>query len=111
MSAEKADISTFTQTLEGSIHTTYTPVIWGPWRIPGVIGIVNNIFACVFLTFVLFFSFWPSYADVTPEHMNWSILGTGIIAILSALYYYFWAKRTYEGPVVEVEPTFVRNAS
>jgi choline transport protein len=108
--AGKADISTPTRAAAGFTHVTYTPIIWGPWRIPGMLGIANNIFACVYLIFVLFFSLWPSYAAVTPQNMNWSILITGVIAIFSALYYFFWAKRTYEGPVIEVEPTLARNA-
>jgi len=76
--------------------------IWGPWRIPGVFGIANNAFACAYLAFVFFFSFWPSFKDVTPATMNWSILVTGTIALLSAMYYLVWARKTYHGPVVEV---------
>jgi choline transport protein len=84
---------------------------WGPWRIPGALGIANNAFACVYLLFVFFFSFWPSYADVTPENMNWSILVTGAIALLSAVYYLVWARRTYDGPVIEVGPQYVQDMS
>lgn len=91
-----------------SEHVAFVPIVWGPWRIPGPIGIANNILACVYLTFVLFFSLWPSYADVTPKTMNWSILVTGFAAIFSTLYYFFWAKKSYKGPIVEVEPTFAQ---
>lgn len=84
---------------------------WGPWRIPGALGIANNAFACIYLLFVFFFSFWPSYADVTPENMNWSILVTGAIALLSAVYYLVWARRTYHGPVIEVGPQYVQDMS
>ncbi|KAF2278077.1 amino acid transporter [Westerdykella ornata] len=80
---------------------------WGPWRVPGVLGIANNAFACAYLTFVFFFSFWPSYAQVTPATMNWSILVTGTIAIVSGVYYAFWGKHTYHGPVVEVSPQYI----
>ncbi|KAF1976792.1 amino acid transporter [Bimuria novae-zelandiae CBS 107.79] len=57
-------------------------IIWGPWRIPGALGIANN-------------------------NMNYSILVTGFFAIFSALYYLLWAWKTYHGLVVEVEPTYV----
>ena len=77
--------------------------IWGPWRIPGVLGIANNAFACVYLTYVLFFSFWPSFADVTPLNMNWSILVTGVITLVSAVYYLVWARKTYHGPIVDID--------
>jgi choline transport protein len=76
--------------------------VWGPWKIPGVMGIANNAFACTYLTFVFFFSFWPTFKDVTVATMNWSILVTGGIALLSAVYYVVWARKTYHGPVVEI---------
>jgi choline transport protein len=95
-----------TTTPDGMVRAT-----WGPWRIRGALGIANNAFACVYLLFVFFFSFWPSYADVTPDNMNWSILVTGAIALLSAVYYLVWARKTYHGPVVEVEPQYVQDLS
>ncbi|KAL1601679.1 hypothetical protein SLS60_006594 [Paraconiothyrium brasiliense] len=89
--------------------TLNTKIVWGPWKIPGAMGIANNVFACAYLSFVLFFSFWPSFAEVSPANMNWSILVTGFIAIFSALYYLIWAKKTYHGPIVEVEPRYVHD--
>lgn len=93
----------------GSIRNGQPPIVWGPWRIPGALGIANNAFACLYLAFILFFSFWPSYAEVTPKTMNWSILVTGFVAVFSTLYYILWAKRTYKGPIIEVEPRFVQD--
>jgi choline transport protein len=83
-------------------------VLWGPWRMPGIFGIINNIFACIYLTFVFFFSFWPSFADVTPMNMNWAILVTGFVAICSGVYYMVWARHTYKGPVVEVSVRYIQ---
>lgn len=77
--------------------------VWGPWRLPGAIGIANNVFACAYLSFVFFFSFWPTFAEVTPANMNWAVLVTGAIAIISAVYYAVWARKTYHGPVVEID--------
>lgn len=76
--------------------------IWGPWKVPGILGVANNAFACAYLLFVFFFSFWPSYKKVEPATMNWSVLVTGTIAAVSALYYVVAARKTYRGPVVEV---------
>lgn len=81
-----------------------TRATWGPWQLPGALGIANNAFACAYLAFVFFFSFWPSFKEVTPATMNWSILVTGGIALLSAVYYLVWARKTYHGPVVEITP-------
>jgi hypothetical protein len=53
---------------------------------------------------VFFFSFWPSFKEVTAATMNWSILVTGAIALLSTVYYLVWARKTYNGPVIEISP-------
>ncbi|KAF7446165.1 hypothetical protein PtrCC142_002276 [Pyrenophora tritici-repentis] len=96
--SEAFDTEAPSTTPDGMVRAT-----WGPWRIPGVWGIANNAFACSYLSFVFFFSFWPSFAKVTPANMNWAILVTGAIALLSAIYYAVWARKTYHGPVVEVD--------
>ena len=75
---------------------------WGPWHIPRYWGIVNNTFACCYLTVVVFFSFWPTVRPVTAENMNYAVLVTGAIVIFSLTYYLVWARRVYTGPVVEV---------
>ncbi|KAG9250109.1 amino acid/polyamine transporter I [Emericellopsis atlantica] len=76
---------------------------WGPWHIPGVLGIVNNAFACCFMVIVWFFSFWPPQTPVAPDSMNYASLMTGGVALFSVVYYFFWAKREYKGPVMEVQ--------
>lgn len=75
---------------------------WGPWRVPEPFGTINNAFACCYIVAIGFFSFWPPGADVTPKNMNFSVLLLGGIAVLSALYYLLWARRTFTGPIMEV---------
>lgn len=79
------------------------PYTWGPWRIPGVLGIINNVCACVYLIVLSFFSFWPTVLPVTSANMNYSSLVTGSVVIFSVAYYVFWARKIYKGPIVEVE--------
>jgi len=79
-----------------------SPNTWGPWHVPGKWGILNNIFACCYLTIIAFFSFWPSAIPVSPATMNYSSLVVGSVVILSLAYYFAWAKKTYKGPVVEI---------
>jgi choline transport protein len=95
-----------TSSTYGSTTAGQGKIIWGPWRIPGILGVANNIFACTYLTFVLFFSFWPPSPHVNASNMNWSILVTCFVAGFSTLYYLVWARKTYHGPVVEVEPRY-----
>ena len=76
---------------------------WGPWRIPGVLGMANNLLAIVYLVVVCFFSFWPAQTPTNAENMNYSQTVWGAVIIFSVAYYFVWARRTYNGPVVEVE--------
>ncbi|KAK2598596.1 hypothetical protein N8I77_011994 [Diaporthe amygdali] len=79
-----------------------SPLIWGPWRLPGIFGIVNNAFCCTYLIFIFFFAFWPAVNHPDTATMNWAILVFGTVIIFSILYYLVWARKIYSGPVVEV---------
>ena len=79
-----------------------TEITWGPWHVPGVLGISNNIFACAFLVILLFFSFWPQDTPTTAATMNYSVLVTGFVFCFSILYYLFWARKFFSGPIVEI---------
>lgn len=92
--------------LEGSAERKNLPgsagnLVWGPWRMPEPWGTATNIFACIYLVIVFFFTFWPPATPVTPNTMNYSSLIMGAIAILSALYYALFAHKTYKGPVID----------
>ncbi|SLM36313.1 choline transport protein [Lasallia pustulata] len=87
----------------GLINTPGSRLCWGPWRIAGVFGIANNAFACLYLTFLLIFSFWPPTTPTTAKTMNYSSLVTGVVVIFSVGYYFAYARKEYKGPVVEVE--------
>lgn len=76
-------------------------LMWGPWRIPGIFGTVNNAFACFYILFVLFFCMWPPSTPATAENMNYSVLLTGAAVLVSVAYYYIWGRAQYMGPLVE----------
>ena len=76
-------------------------LVWGPWRIPGLCGVLVNGFACVYLTVALFFSFWPSEKPVTGKNMNYNVLVFGAVMIMAVVYYFVKGKREYNGPIVE----------
>ena len=80
-----------------------TNLTWGPWRVKGVWGVVNNAVACSYLVVLIFFSFWPNTVPVTPANMNFAVLIIGSIILFSIAYYLIWAKRSYTGPIVEVD--------
>lgn len=85
-------------------QVTQTPsdhFAWGPWRVPGIPGIVINIFACIYLMIICFFAFWPNELPVTPQTMNFSSLVTGCLIIFSSIHYLVKARKIFHGPMVE----------
>ncbi|KAH8652625.1 putative GABA permease [Tricladium varicosporioides] len=93
-------VSTPDDNLTNSIDSSLK---WGPWYLPGFWGTANNIFACIYLVFIFFFSFWPANADVTPNNMNWAVLVFGAVVCFSILYYAIYARKVYSGPIIELE--------
>jgi amino acid transporter len=76
---------------------------WGPWRVKGIFGTINNVYACVYMIYVIFWSVWPPATPVSANTMNYSIVVTGGVMILSGVWYVLWGYREFKGPIVEVE--------
>ncbi|KAI0403900.1 putative GABA permease [Xylaria palmicola] len=76
---------------------------WGPWHLPGILGTLNNLFACMYLVFLWFWSFWPPVTPVVPETVNFNVLTFGATTLFAVAWYFFRGKKGYHGPVVEVE--------
>jgi len=76
---------------------------WGPWRIKGWVGTLNNMAACVYLIFIWIWSYWPASLHVDAVDMNYSCLVLGVVVIASVVYYFVKARKTYRGPIVEVD--------
>lgn len=89
-------------TMPALANTTGAELVWGPFRVPGALGIANNVFAICYLVVVGFFSFWPPMLDPTPDWMNYSVVVTGSLVIFSVVYYMVRAKKEYNGPIVEI---------
>jgi len=75
---------------------------WGPWSLLGVFGIINNAYACVYMIFVIFWSVWPPATPVFANTMNYSIVVTGGVIILSSVWYVVRGNQEYRGPVNEM---------
>ena len=76
-------------------------LIWGPFHLPGIFGIIVNVFAIIFGLIIFFFSFWPVTSSVKPDNMNFSSLMTGSVVIVAVFYYLIRARHTYQGPLTE----------
>ncbi|KAH6957167.1 amino acid/polyamine transporter I [Fusarium avenaceum] len=82
-------------------NTTGAELVWGPFHIKGALGIANNVFAMCYLIVVGFFSFFPPMVDPSVDMMNYSVVVTGGLVIFSVIYYFVWARKEYNGPIVE----------
>lgn len=87
-----------------------TQLFWGPWHIPGIWGIINNAYACVYMIFVIFWSVWPPQTPVDPASMNYSVLVTGGVILFSIFWYYIRGRKEYRGPLLERPPSAMKNA-
>ncbi|KAL8855837.1 MAG: hypothetical protein Q9198_010810, partial [Flavoplaca austrocitrina] len=77
---------------------------WGPFHLPGLSGILVNVFAVAFGLIIFFFSFWPVATPVEPATMNYSIVMTGSVVVFAVGYYIVYARKIYTGPIVEIVP-------
>ena len=74
---------------------------WGLWHLPGIFGMINNTYACIYILFVLFWSPWPPLTPVTAQNMNYSVVMTFGVISFSIVCYYIWGKKQYKRPLVE----------
>ncbi|KAI4150563.1 MAG: hypothetical protein L6R39_002246 [Caloplaca ligustica] len=79
-------------------------LVWGPFHVPGIWGILLNAFAVGYGVIVFIFSFFPQTVNPDAAHMNFSCLMTGAIMLGAVIYYYMYARKVYTGPVVEIVP-------
>ncbi|KAL4816103.1 amino acid/polyamine transporter I [Aspergillus spinulosporus] len=86
------------------VNTIGARLVWGQFYVPGIWGVIVNIFAIIYALIVVFFSFWPPYAEVELETMNFSVVGTVGVIILSVFYYLVRARHVYRGPIIETSP-------
>lgn len=78
-------------------------LFWGPWRIPEPWGTLNDGFACLYLTLLLFWSFWPQTLPVVPSTMNFSSLVFVVTILCSIIWNVGRGRERFKGPVVEVD--------
>lgn len=86
---------------EVQIEVAQARLGWGPWHLPGIIGILNNAYACAYMIFVIFWSVWPPDNHPTVSTMNYSVVVTGGVMILSAIWYFIGGKKQYKGPLID----------
>ncbi|RAL04507.1 putative GABA permease [Aspergillus ibericus CBS 121593] len=95
-------ISNHNDSDDSVVNVPGAKLMWGPFRVPGIWGILINAYAVIYIVIVIFFSYWPTELPVTVENMNYSVVGTMGVIILAVLYYAVRARHVYTGPVVDL---------
>jgi choline transport protein len=75
----------------------------GPFKLGHKLGMAANVIALLWLVLAMFFSTWPNFYPVTAETMNYSIVVLAGWVLVGAVYYVFWGRNAYVGPVVDVQ--------
>jgi len=74
--------------------------VFGPFRLGKLGGKIINVVAMVWLIFAMVFSTFPSYQPVTPANMNYSVVVLGGWIFFGAMYFFFFGRKTYSGPLL-----------
>ncbi|CZR66518.1 related to GABA transport protein [Phialocephala subalpina] len=86
-----------------AVEVAQIQLAWGPFHIPGILGIINNAYACLYMIFVIFWSVWPPVTPVDATTMNYSVLVTGGVIIFSVIWYWVRGRKEYNGPLIDDE--------
>ena len=84
------------------INAPNTKLTWGPFKLPGILGPIINAVSLVYITIIFIFAFWPPAQPVTPSTMNYACLVFGATILGSISWYLAYARKTFNGPIVEI---------
>ncbi|KAJ9637966.1 hypothetical protein H2204_004556 [Knufia peltigerae] len=78
---------------------------YGPFKLGQIGGIIINTIAVLWLVFAMVFSTFPNFEPVNAQNMNYSTVVLVGWVLFGALYYLFFGRKVYTGPVVETPAT------
>lgn len=71
---------------------------YGPWKLPGSLGIVANVLAIIYNGYICIFLLFPPFQPVTADNMNYAGVVLGGVLFLAAVRWFAGANKTYKGP-------------
>jgi choline transport protein len=86
--------------LHKRLTTPESELPWGPFRLKKF-GVPLTIIAMAYTGLGLFWSFWPYTPEVSAENMNYSVLLFGGALIFAMIFWAFWGRKVYVGPILE----------
>ena len=87
--------------LHKRLNTPNAELPWGPFKL-GRAGVPVTIVAIAYSVLGAFFSMWPTTVNPTIESMNYCILVFAGVLIFSLLFWIFYGRRHYTGPVLDI---------
>ena len=85
--------------LHKRLTTPDSSLPWGPFKL-GRAGVPVTVVAIAFSAFGTFFSVWPSSAKPDTQSMNYCISIFGAVIFFSLLFWFFYGRKYYQGPVL-----------
>ncbi|CAK9682256.1 Amino acid permease family protein [Candida parapsilosis] len=77
----------------------------GPFHFGNTLTFIINIITVLWIVFAIIMSMFPENRTVDKDSMNYTCVINGGIWLLSVIYYYAWAWRTYTGPKSNLDGT------
>ena len=74
----------------------------GSWSL-GRLGLPINIIAVSYSTYLVIFIAFPVVLPATLETLNWSPVIFVAVVLLASIYYLFYARKKYDGPVAYIK--------
>ena len=77
------------------------PIVFGPWRMGHMLGVITNVLAIMFCIFLVIFLPFPTVLPVTAQNMNYAspiFIGVILIALTD---YVFRGHKKFVGPIRE----------
>ena len=71
---------------------------YGPWKLPGKLGLVANVGAIIYICFICVFLFFPPIQPVNAVNMNYASLLFGAVLLFSAIGWIVSGRKKYNGP-------------
>ncbi|KAI5953953.1 hypothetical protein CANMA_004792 [Candida margitis] len=77
----------------------------GPFYFGHTLSYIINVITVLYIFFAIIMSMFPENRHVDRDSMNYTCVINGGVWILSLVYYYAWAWRTYTGPKSNLDGT------
>ena len=87
--------------LNKRLTTPAAAIPWGPFKL-GRAGVPVTVLALAYSLLVGFFSMWPTEVNPSLEAMNYCVLVFGGALIFAGLFWLFYGRKVYTGPVLEI---------